>query len=69
MPGFNEVNVDEALQRVFGKIRKNCYGEREEREEGSDEASEEQFVMRTKPHEKSLCEACLQGICCLEDAV
>jgi len=64
LPGFTEDEVDDALQWVLGKIRKNCYGEREESCDADDDDDEDR-VVKTKPHEKSLCEACRQGICCL----
>ncbi|KAL0962059.1 hypothetical protein UPYG_G00335180 [Umbra pygmaea] len=64
LPGFTQKEVEEALQRLIGKIRKNCYGE--ENEENDDRSGgAEKF--RTKPHEKALCEACRLGICCQEE--
>nr|ACQ59012.1 Receptor-transporting protein 3 [Anoplopoma fimbria] len=62
LPGFSQEEVERALLRLFAKIRKNCYGE----EQDSDDCGpvDKKF---TKPHEKSLCQACSQGICCQED--
>ncbi|KAM9386148.1 receptor-transporting protein 3-like [Pholidichthys leucotaenia] len=59
LPGFSEEEVEYTLERVFSKIRKNCYGEEDEEE---DEREEDSRV--SKPHEKALCEACRMGICC-----
>ncbi|XP_025758124.1 receptor-transporting protein 4 isoform X3 [Oreochromis niloticus] len=52
--------VKEALLRLFSEIRKNCYGEEGESEEGDSGATRR----RSKPHEKTLCEACCFGLCC-----
>ncbi|XP_029299834.1 receptor-transporting protein 3-like [Cottoperca gobio] len=62
-PGFSEQEVERALLRLFAKIRKNCYGE----DDDSAASGSPTPQYRTKPHEKSLCEACLQGICCQDD--
>ncbi|XP_021175162.2 receptor-transporting protein 3 isoform X1 [Fundulus heteroclitus] len=62
-PGFSRKEVEHALLRLFSKIRKNCYGE----DEGDEGSSTSSTKVWTKPHEKSLCEACRQGICCQED--
>uniref|UniRef100_A0AAY5KGB1 3CxxC-type domain-containing protein n=1 Tax=Esox lucius TaxID=8010 RepID=A0AAY5KGB1_ESOLU len=67
LPGFTQNEVEEALLRLFGKIKKNCYGEEEEEdEEDEEEGSEGSEKVWTKPHEKALCEACRLGICCDE---
>ncbi|KAG5842522.1 hypothetical protein ANANG_G00178520 [Anguilla anguilla] len=63
LPGFSMEEVEKVLLKLIGKIKKNCYGEEEE--DNSDSCSPEK--VRTKPHESSLCEACSQGICCVED--
>uniref|UniRef100_A0A8C6LZR1 3CxxC-type domain-containing protein n=1 Tax=Nothobranchius furzeri TaxID=105023 RepID=A0A8C6LZR1_NOTFU len=62
-PGFSERAVEEALLKLFSKIRKNCYGE----DDGSDRGSTASDKVWTKPHEKALCEACQQGICDQDD--
>nr|XP_023659777.1 receptor-transporting protein 4-like isoform X2 [Paramormyrops kingsleyae] len=64
-PGFSPKVVEDVLLCLFGKIRKNCYGEEEEGDEdlGSD-SSEKGW---TKPHESALCEACSQNICCQDE--
>ncbi|KAM3858476.1 receptor-transporting protein 3-like [Diretmus argenteus] len=64
LPGFSEKEVEEALLKLFAKIRKNCYGEEEDYDDDCSVGSEKVW---TKPHEKSLCEACIQGICCQDD--
>ncbi|XP_013765083.1 receptor-transporting protein 4-like isoform X3 [Pundamilia nyererei] len=53
----------EALLRLFSEIRKNCYGEEDKNEEGDSGATRR----RSKPHEKTLCEACCFGLCCQDD--
>ncbi|XP_030645317.1 receptor-transporting protein 3-like [Chanos chanos] len=63
LPGFTKKNVEETLLGLFGKIRKNCYGE----EEDDDDCSVCSERVRTRPHEASLCEACQLGICCEDD--
>ncbi|XP_028256699.1 receptor-transporting protein 3-like [Parambassis ranga] len=64
-PGFAEKEVEEALLRLFAKIRKNCYGEDDDNDD--DGSSPSSPTRRTKPHESDLCEACTQGICCQDD--
>lgn len=64
--GFSENEVEHALLRVFAKIRKNCYGEDDD--DDDDVSSTESTVVRTRPHEESLCEACRMGICCQDDS-
>ncbi|KAJ8334341.1 hypothetical protein SKAU_G00399800 [Synaphobranchus kaupii] len=63
LPGFSTEEVERVLLKLIGKIKKNCYGEEEE-DDGNSSSSEKVW---TKPHERSLCEACSQGICCVED--
>ncbi|KAL3983836.1 cysteine and histidine-rich domain-containing protein 1 [Sarotherodon galilaeus] len=63
--GFSENEVEHALLRVFAKIRKNCYGEDDD--DDDDVSSTESTIVRTRPHEKGLCEACRMGICCEDD--
>ncbi|KAJ8334345.1 hypothetical protein SKAU_G00399840 [Synaphobranchus kaupii] len=63
LPGFSTEEVERVLLKLIGKIKKNCYGEEEE-DDGDSSSSEKVW---TKPHESSLCEACSQGICCVED--
>ncbi|XP_060948590.1 receptor-transporting protein 3-like [Limanda limanda] len=58
-PGFPQDKVEMAFDRLFSKIRKNCYGEESDNDD-DDEPREEKL---TKPHESSLCEACMAGIC------
>lgn len=65
LPGFSTKEVEEALLRLFHKIRKNCYGEEDDDYDGSSSVSSTKVW--TKPHEASLCEACIQGICCQDD--
>ncbi|XP_071757683.1 receptor-transporting protein 3-like [Centroberyx gerrardi] len=62
LPGFSQKEVEEALLRLFAKIRKNCYGEEEEYDEDDESGCSEKVW--TKPHEAGLCQACLMGICC-----
>ncbi|XP_017277963.1 receptor-transporting protein 3 [Kryptolebias marmoratus] len=62
LPGFTKKEVEHALLRLFSKIKKNCYHEEEE-----DHSSTCSTKVRTKPHEKTLCEACVLGICCTDD--
>ncbi|XP_075995699.1 receptor-transporting protein 3-like [Genypterus blacodes] len=61
LPGFTQDKVESALGKLFAKIRKNCYGEEDDEEQDSGSGD---FEKKTKPHEKSLCEACKMGICC-----
>ncbi|KAG7237800.1 hypothetical protein INR49_031813 [Caranx melampygus] len=63
LSGFSNEEVERALSRLLSKIRKNCYGE----DDDSDHGSACSVTRRTKPHEKSLCEACIQGICCEDE--
>ncbi|XP_034455148.1 receptor-transporting protein 3-like [Hippoglossus hippoglossus] len=58
-PGFPQDEVELAFNRLFSKIRKNCYGE----ESDDDDVDSSRKEKRTKPHESSLCEACKAGIC------
>ncbi|XP_071357048.1 receptor-transporting protein 3-like [Trachinotus anak] len=62
LPGFSDKEVEKALLRLFSKIRKNCYGEVDNG--GSSACSN---IVRTKPHERTLCEACRMGICSEND--
>ncbi|XP_067469173.1 receptor-transporting protein 3-like [Thunnus thynnus] len=64
LPGFSQEVVENTLLRLFGKIRKNCYGEDDDDDDGSSTSSTNVW---TKPHEKTLCEACRMGICCQDD--
>lgn len=62
LPGFSLEEVKHALLRLFSKIKKNCYGEADEYEGvGSSD------IKKTKPHEKTLCEACKMGICAQDE--
>ncbi|XP_065326961.1 receptor-transporting protein 3-like [Pelmatolapia mariae] len=63
LPGFYKEEAKEALLRLFSEIRKNCYGVEDENEEGDSGATRR----RSKPHEKTLCEACCFGLCCQDD--
>ncbi|KAM8841430.1 receptor-transporting protein 4-like [Spinachia spinachia] len=63
-PGFSKEDVENALHRLFAKIRKNCYGDDTD---DSDAVSSGDSKVQTKPHEKALCQACIDGICCQED--
>ncbi|KAJ8334344.1 hypothetical protein SKAU_G00399830 [Synaphobranchus kaupii] len=63
LPAFSKEEVQKALRKLVSKIKKNCYGENIDGH-SSNPSSEKVF---TKPHESSLCEACSQGICCVED--
>lgn len=64
LPGFSKKDVEEALHRLFRKIRKNCYGDEDDDDRSSSANSSKVW---TKPHEASLCEACIMGICCQDD--
>ncbi|XP_072561714.1 receptor-transporting protein 4-like isoform X2 [Paramormyrops kingsleyae] len=64
-PGFSPKVVEDVLLCLFGKIRKNCYGEEEEGDE--DLGSDSSEKVWTKPHESALCEACSQNICCQDE--
>ena len=67
LPGFTEEEVENTLRHLFGKIRKNCYGEEEEEDDDDDGWSVCSEKVRTKPHQKDLCEACQEGICCQDN--
>ncbi|KAM8953091.1 receptor-transporting protein 3-like [Pelodytes ibericus] len=54
---FEEDKKEEVLMRLMNKIKKNCYHENIETIQYSRE------MKITKPHEASLCEACLIGKC------
>lgn len=58
-PTFNEKKVEKILENLIVKIRKNCYGENI----GTSWQDRDQRVVRTKPHERDLCEACTKGVC------
>uniref|UniRef100_A0A3B4U9V7 Receptor-transporting protein 4-like n=2 Tax=Seriola dumerili TaxID=41447 RepID=A0A3B4U9V7_SERDU len=60
LPGFSDKEVEQALVRLFSKIRKNIYGEDDDDDGGSSASSNKVW---TKPHEKTLCQACIMGIC------
>ncbi|XP_037331031.2 receptor-transporting protein 2-like [Pungitius pungitius] len=62
LPGFSEEDVENALLRLFAKIRKNCYGD-----DNGDVGFSGDNEVKTKPHEKALCQACRDGICCQEE--
>nr|XP_040044072.1 receptor-transporting protein 3-like [Gasterosteus aculeatus aculeatus] len=64
LPGFSEEHVENALLRLFAKIRKNCYGEDTGEDHVGDSGDSE---VKTKPHEKALCQACRDGICCQDE--
>lgn len=61
LPGFSKEEVERALSRLFSKIGKNCYGEED------DSSPMASAKVMTKPHERTLCEACAQGICNQDD--
>ncbi|XP_024150668.1 receptor-transporting protein 3 [Oryzias melastigma] len=63
-PGFVTKTVEDILIKVFSKIRKNCYMENDENNVPNTEPSTKRY---TKPHESSLCESCLLGICNQDD--
>ncbi|KAM4694710.1 receptor-transporting protein 3-like [Discoglossus pictus] len=55
--GFEEDKITDVLMRLITRIKKNCYNEKIEiqpRIHG---------LKMTKPHEASLCEACMMGKC------
>lgn len=64
LPGFSERDIEQALLRLFAKIRKNCYGDEDE---DDDDGSACSTKVWTKPHESALCEACTLGICCQDE--
>ncbi|OCT78530.1 receptor-transporting protein 3 [Xenopus laevis] len=56
---FEQDKMDDVLMRLANKIRKNCYNE-----VISTNANINLFLSKkTKPHEASLCEACMLGKC------
>ncbi|XP_042363113.1 receptor-transporting protein 3-like [Plectropomus leopardus] len=63
LPGFYKEEVEKALLRLCAKIRKNCYRD----EDVDDDGGSVSPKVWTKPHEKTLCEACRMGICCQDD--
>ncbi|XP_029370190.1 receptor-transporting protein 4-like [Echeneis naucrates] len=63
LPGFKSETAKQNLLRLFSKIRKNCYGDDDD-DGGTSPSCTQRW---TKPHEKSLCEACQLGICCQEE--
>ncbi|XP_044026733.1 receptor-transporting protein 3-like [Siniperca chuatsi] len=65
LPGFYKKEVEEAFLRLIRRIRKNCYGDEDDDDDNS--ASSARFTKKTKPHEASLCQACIMGICCQDD--
>ncbi|XP_040287014.1 receptor-transporting protein 3-like [Bufo bufo] len=58
-PTFKDENVEAILENLILKIRKNCYHEKID----SNIQNIKQRIIRTKPHESDLCEACMMGIC------
>ncbi|XP_070778050.1 receptor-transporting protein 3-like [Enoplosus armatus] len=64
LPGFSTTQVEEALLKLIRKIRKNCYGDDDYAD--NDSGSTEVPMRNRKPHEASLCEACIMGIFCKE---
>lgn len=58
-PTFREQTVERILKNLILKIKKNCYGENI----GTRGQDRNQLVVRTKPHERDLCEACADGLC------
>ncbi|XP_071995665.1 receptor-transporting protein 3-like [Engystomops pustulosus] len=56
---FKEESVKAILQNIIQKIRKNCYREKID----FPTHSVDYRIIRTKPHERDLCEACLEGVC------
>ncbi|XP_056419193.1 receptor-transporting protein 3-like [Hyla sarda] len=58
-PKFKEENVKVILENLILKIRKNCYREKID----SDIQDRKYPKIRTKPHEKDLCEDCIEGVC------
>lgn len=57
-PGFSKKVVVNALLELFYKIHKNCYGP----DDGGDSSANSKMSL-FKPHEASLCEACIMGVC------
>ncbi|XP_037650459.1 receptor-transporting protein 3-like [Sebastes umbrosus] len=66
LSGFSRQEVEEALLRLCAKIRKNCYDDEDDNDD-DDGSSVGSAKVWTKPHEATLCEACIQGICCQDD--
>uniref|UniRef100_A0A3Q0RVG9 3CxxC-type domain-containing protein n=1 Tax=Amphilophus citrinellus TaxID=61819 RepID=A0A3Q0RVG9_AMPCI len=64
LPGFYKEEVKQALLRLFTEIRKNCYGEEDDSGESSGLGTTK---VRSKPHERTLCEACHMGFCSQDD--
>ncbi|XP_036948305.1 receptor-transporting protein 4-like [Acanthopagrus latus] len=65
LPGFAKKEVEHALLRLFSKIRKNIYGDEDDDDDnGSSTCSTKVY---TRPHEASLCQACIMGICCQDE--
>ncbi|XP_068135427.1 receptor-transporting protein 3-like [Hyperolius riggenbachi] len=58
-PTFNEERAEKILEILILKIRKNCYGE----DTGNNWHRPGRRMVRTKPHERDLCEACAAGVC------
>ncbi|XP_078062634.1 receptor-transporting protein 3-like [Mustelus asterias] len=62
-PQVPRTKIENVFDRLIPKILKNCYGEK------IDNVPRIQQHRKTKPHEKSLCEACALGICCNQEDV
>lgn len=58
-PTFKEESVKAILENLILKIRKNCYREKIDR----DIQDIKLPIRKTKPHERDLCEACMDGVC------
>ncbi|XP_075058426.1 receptor-transporting protein 3-like [Mixophyes fleayi] len=58
-PTFREKTAEGVLEKLILKIRKNCYQEYFDRTE----QELKHRVVRPKPHERHLCEACADGLC------
>ncbi|OCT80657.1 hypothetical protein XELAEV_18027470mg [Xenopus laevis] len=54
---FEQNEMDQVLMRLANKIRKNCYNE------AISPNTHVSTSKKTKPHEASLCEACMLGKC------
>ncbi|XP_077146376.1 receptor-transporting protein 3-like [Ranitomeya variabilis] len=59
-PTFNVKSVKESLENLILKIKKNCY---HEKTDSDNQDNRHHKIIRTKPHERDLCEACMAGIC------
>ncbi|XP_075717916.1 receptor-transporting protein 3-like [Rhinoderma darwinii] len=59
-PTFKVENVTAILENLILKIRKNCYREEIDRDI---QDVKHRIYIRTKPHERHLCEACMDGVC------